>query len=100
MGAHRGERAEAWLAAAPALFPRLGLQLAAHFGRLLPLLLGWCLAPQQRVRGAALAALLAAVRLAWPRVGAHAAVIWRVLARVHSEELRSRCWGMLADAGG
>ena len=49
---------------------------------------------------AALAALLAAVRLAWPRVGAHAAVIWRVLARVHSEELRSRCWGMLADAGG
>lgn len=86
LGAHLAERAAAWLAAVPPLFPRLGLQLTAHFSRLMPLLLGWCVAPRQSVRAAALEALLEVIRLTWPRIGAHAAVLWRVLRRVYDEE--------------
>lgn len=91
LGAHRPERAATWLAAAPPLFPHLGLQLASHFARLMPLLLGWCLSPRQAVRLAALQALLLAVRQTWPRVGVHAPTLWRVLLRVHEDELRYRC---------
>ncbi|KAL4440441.1 hypothetical protein ABPG75_003442 [Micractinium tetrahymenae] len=91
LGAHQPEKAAAWLAAAPPLFPRLGLQLASHFARLMPLLLGWALAPWPAVRAAALRALLGVLRLTWPRAGAHAALTWRVLRRVHEEErLRRR----------
>ncbi len=96
LGGHQPERAAAWLAAAPPLFSRLGLQLASHFSRLMPLLLGWCRAPQQHVRLAALRALLEAIRLTWPRIPVHAAVLWRVLRSVHSEETGCRWaqgWG-------
>ena len=89
-GAHSADRAEAWLAAVAPLFSRLGQQLAAHSARLLPLLLGWCLAARQAVRAAALEALLQVVRLTWPRVGVHALVLWQVLRRVHEEELHCR----------
>ncbi|KAL4856363.1 hypothetical protein ACK3TF_003167 [Chlorella vulgaris] len=89
-GAHNMDRAEAWLAAVPLLFPLLGLQLTAHFGRLMPLLLGWCLAPQWSVRCAALEALLEVVRLTWQRMGVHAATVWRVLRRVHGDEQQRR----------
>lgn len=93
LAAHQPDRAAAWLAAAPPLFPRLGLQLAAHLARLMPLLLGWVLAPWPAVRGAALRALLGALQLTWPRAGAHAALTWRTLRWVHEEErLRAR-WG-------
>lgn len=111
LGAHKAERAVAWLASALPLFPRLGLQLAAHFGRLMPLLLGWCLAPQHAVRVAALGALLQAVQLTWPRVGAHAAPVWGVLRRARADALQRRwanrlspcacygrfCWGHLCS---
>lgn len=93
LGGHNPERAAAWLAAAPPLFPRLRLQLAAHFSRLMPLLLGWCTAPQQAVRLAALRVLLQVIRLTWPRMPAHAAVVWAVLRRVHAEETQRRCGG-------
>jgi hypothetical protein len=90
LNGHDADRAAAWLAAVPPLFPLLGLWLVAHFARLMPLLLSWCLAPRQAVRAAALAALLEVMRLTWPRMPAHAGVVWRVLRRVHEEELRSR----------
>lgn len=91
LGGHNPERAAAWLAAAPPLFPRLGLLLATHFSRLMPLLLGWCCAPQQHVRLAALAALLGVIQLTWPRIQVHAAVLWGVLRKVHGEETQCRC---------
>ncbi|PRW39156.1 ARM repeat superfamily [Chlorella sorokiniana] len=96
LGGHNPERAAAWLAAAPPLFPRLGLQLASHFSRLMPLLLGWCRAPQQHVRLAALAALLEAIRMTWPRIPVHTAVLWGVLRRVHSEE--TQCSTVIGSA--
>lgn len=92
LGAHSADKAEAWLAAVPPLFPRLGLQLAAHSARLMPLLLGWALAPWPAVRAAALRALLGVLRLTWPRAGAHAVLTWRVLRRVHDEERLRRRW--------
>lgn len=92
LGAHQPDRAAAWLAAVPPLFPRLGLQLAAHFARLMPLLLGWALAPWPAVREAALRALLGVLRLTWPRAGAHAALVWRVLRRAFDEERLRRRW--------
>lgn len=90
LGSYKEQHAAAWLAAAPPLFPRLGLQLAAHSARLMPLLLRWAEHPAARVRRAALAALLQAVTLTWPRVGAHAAVVWHVLRRVFQQEQSSR----------
>lgn len=90
LGGHNPERAAAWLAAAPAMFPWLGLQLAAHFARLMPLLLGWCLAPAAPVQAAALDALLAALRLTWPRAAAHAPAVWAVLRRVHASAAQMR----------
>jgi hypothetical protein len=94
-GAHNMDRAEAWLAAVPPLFPLVGLQLTAHFGRLMPLLLGWCLGPRWSVRCTALEALLEVVRLTWQRMGVHAATVWRVLRRVHEDEQKRRWvkWG-------
>ena len=51
----------------------------------MPLLLGWCEATSQaRLQTAALAALLQAECQTWPRMAAHAGVVWRVLRRVHA----------------
>lgn len=60
----------------------------------MPLLLGWCQAPHRHVQLAALSALLQAVRLTWPRIPVHAAVLWRVLRRVHGEEIKRRWAGV------
>ncbi len=54
----------------------LGLTLLRHFGRLTPLLLEWLHAHDVSTRVAALDALAAVVRVTWPRVSAHASVLW------------------------
>jgi hypothetical protein len=61
------------------LLPRLRLYAARHLGRLAPLLLEWLLALDKRSRLAALGCLNALLRACWPRVGAHAQVVWRHL---------------------
>lgn len=100
LSAHRPERAAAWLAAAPRLFAPLGLQLAAHFAHLLPLLLGWALAPRPAVQAAALDALLLLTQLTWPRIGVHAAQLWTVLRRVHADEHARGALATVAGVGG
>lgn len=54
----------------------LGLTLLRHSGRLMPLLLEWLHAHDASTRVAALDALAAVVRVTWPRVSAHASVLW------------------------
>jgi hypothetical protein len=86
---HAAPRAAVWLRAVPALFPAAGLPtLVRHLPRLAPLLLGWALGLHREVRPAALRALEGLVRAAWPRMPAHAAVIWGVVERTYEDEVR------------
>jgi hypothetical protein len=86
--AHEPTRAEVWLGAVPAaFFGPMGVQLASYFRRLMPMLLEWALARQKGVRIGALLALRDALTAAWPRVPAHAGVVWEVLERVYSDEI-------------
>lgn len=91
LGGLHPDRAAAWLSSAAPLLPHLGLQLASHSARLMPLLLGWCLAAQPAVKSRALCTLGEVLVLTWPRAGVHAALTWQVLRRAHEEEgLRRR----------
>lgn len=58
----------------------MGVAQVRHWARLLPLLLAWAAAADARTRAGALRALHTALRAAWPRLPAHARLIWRHLA--------------------
>lgn len=85
--AHSPSRSILWLQTIPlALFPLLGIQLTRYFRRLMPLLLEWCVSIQKNVRLGALRAVHAVVRVTWPRIPAHAAVIWTVVESTYVDE--------------
>lgn len=81
----------------------MGLAQVRHWARLLPQLLAWAGAGDAASRAAALRALHASLRAAWPRAPAHASLIWRHLA-LHDDGLAaaldaSRAEGVAAQGG-
>jgi hypothetical protein len=85
--AHSPARSVIWLKTVPlTVFPLLGIHLTRYFRRLMPLLLEWCVSIQKKVRLSALRAVHAVVRATWPRMPAHAEVIWTVLESVYIDE--------------
>lgn len=64
----------------------MGLATVRAFSRLLPLLLEWVHAPDQDTRLAALRALRSVLERAWPRLPAHASLIWQHIAREYESE--------------
>ena len=62
----------------------MGLALAAHFKRLMPLLLGWTRARDVDTVVGALRALHAVLQCTWPRMPAHAMLIWINVAAAHA----------------
>lgn len=85
--AHSHSRSVLWLQTIPlALFPLLGIQLTRYYRRLMPLLLEWCVSIQKNVRLGALRAVHAVVRATWPRIPAHAAMIWTVVESTYVDE--------------
>ncbi|KAF6251398.1 hypothetical protein COO60DRAFT_621989 [Scenedesmus sp. NREL 46B-D3] len=64
------------------LLPCVGLYVLRHTASLMPLLLEWSHACDKASVLAAVRLLGCLVRHAWPRVGAHAGVIWRHLVEV------------------
>lgn len=84
---HDPSRVTIWLETVPqSIFPLLGLQLATYFRRLMPLLLEWCTSIQKKVRLGALRAVHAVVRATWPRIPAHAHLIWSVVEAAYQDE--------------
>ena len=65
----------------------MGVASVRSFSRLLPLLLEWVHAPDQDTRLAALKALHAVLALTWPRLPAHASLIWQHISREYESEL-------------
>ena len=65
----------------------MGLASVRSFARLLPLLLEWVHAPDQDTRLAALRALHAVLSTTWPRLPAHAGLIWQHVAREYESEM-------------
>ena len=61
----------------------LGLVTVRYFGRLMPLLLGWVQSPDAVLQTEALRTLAVVVQAAWPRMAAHAAVLWRHVDAAH-----------------
>ena len=64
----------------------MGLATVRAFSRLLPLLLEWVHAPDLDTRLAALRALRSVLARAWPRLPAHASLIWQHIAREYESE--------------
>ena len=77
--AHDADRSTAWAAATPPLLTRLGASVLRGYARLMPLLLEWVAGEEEGLRRAAAVCVAAALRAAWPRARAHAAVVWRAL---------------------
>ena len=102
---HLLPRAAVWLRHAPALFPLLGLSLVSYFARLMPLLLRWAGVPggggpaASEVRAGALRALHLTITHTWPRMPAHAAAIWPVLAAAYSAAAAEEGAAGAASAG-
>jgi hypothetical protein len=82
------------------LLPRTRLYTARHLGRLAPLLLEWLLAPDARSRAAALGCWDGLLRCCWPRMGAHAAVLWRhLVAAARGADIMGSGWGLAGVEG-
>ena len=64
----------------------MGLASVRHFSRLLPLLLEWLHAPDMDSRLAAAPVLHAVLKHTWPRLPAHAGVIWQHVAKEYARE--------------
>ena len=64
----------------------MGLATVRAFSRLLPLLLEWVHAPDLDTRIAALRTLRSVLARAWPRLPAHASLIWQHIAREYESE--------------
>lgn len=77
--AHRVTCSTHWLQAVGPLVPALGLQLVAHFARLMPLLLGWLRPSDDALQQEALVVLAAVVRATAPRMPVHAVVVERAV---------------------
>jgi hypothetical protein len=66
----------------------MGLATVRHFSRLMPLLLEWIHAPDLNTRLAALQALHTVAARTWPRLPAHASLIWQHVVREFRIEAR------------
>ena len=63
----------------------MGLATSRYYGRLMPLLLPWCCAPDAQTQLQALQLLHLVVRQTWPRVAVHAAVLQEALEAAQDE---------------
>ncbi|BDA44453.1 Uncharacterized protein At2g39910 at C-terminar half [Coccomyxa sp. Obi] len=84
--AHVPSRRIAWLQAAQPLLQAMGLASVRHFSRLLPLLLEWLHAPDLDTRLAAAPVLHAVLKHTWPRLPAHAGLLWQHVAQEYTRE--------------
>lgn len=66
----------------------MGLASVRHFSRLLPLLLEWLHAPDMDTRLAAAPVLHAVLKHTWPRLPAHADLIWQHVAQEYTREAK------------
>lgn len=76
---HKPAQRLVFLACTARLVPRMRLYCVRHLARLMPLLLEWLLAYDAPSRAAALRCAELLLRAAWPRMGAHGALLWRHL---------------------
>lgn len=65
----------------------MGLASVRFFSRLLPLLLEWVHAPDMDTRLAALPVLHAVLKHTWPRLPAHASIIWQHVAQEFATDI-------------
>ena len=65
----------------------MGLASVRYFSRLLPLLLEWLHAVDLDTRLAALPVLHTVLKHTWPRLPAHASIIWQHVAQEFAREL-------------
>lgn len=65
----------------------MGLASVRSFSRLLPLLLDWVHAPDVDTRLAALPVLHAVLKHTWPRLPAHASIIWQHVAQEFARDI-------------
>ena len=63
----------------------LGLVTVRYFGRLMPLLLAWIQSVDALLQTEALRTLAAVVQSTWPRMEAHAQLLWRQLDRAYAD---------------
>eukprot|EP00879_Flechtneria_rotunda_P005699 GHRR01006000.1.p1 GENE.GHRR01006000.1~~GHRR01006000.1.p1 ORF type:complete len:233 (+),score=74.52 GHRR01006000.1:144-842(+) len=80
--AHKPQQRLIFLACVALLIPRLGLYILRYFAQLMPLLLEWAHAYDEKTVVVALWVLATVVQHAWPRIEAHAGVIWQHLVQV------------------
>ncbi|KAK9915551.1 hypothetical protein WJX75_000610 [Coccomyxa subellipsoidea] len=85
--AHVPARRIVWLQAAQPLLQAMGLASVRSFSRLLPLLLDWVHAPDVDTRLAALPVLHAVLKHTWPRLPAHASIIWQHVAQEFARDI-------------
>ncbi|KAF8066261.1 HOL3 [Scenedesmus sp. PABB004] len=100
--AHKPAQRLVFMACLALLAPRLGLHAARHLGAAMPLLLEWAHAHDERSAQVALLALARLTAVAWPRMPAHAGVLWRHLLAL-ARRAEERCWlarGAAGDGGG
>ena len=86
--AHEPPRTRVWAAASPPLLARLGCTALRQYARLMPLLLEWVVGGDAECRRHAADCVAATLRASWPRAHVHAAPVWRVLERGHTEAVR------------
>jgi hypothetical protein len=80
--AHKPQQRRIFMACLARLLPCVGLYVLRHMASLMPLLLEWSHAYDEASVLAAVQLLGCVVRHSWPRVGVHAALMWRHLVEV------------------
>eukprot|EP00803_Ostreobium_quekettii_P010730 evm.model.scf_1932.3 EVM.evm.TU.scf_1932.3 scf_1932:22992-24926(+) len=85
-GSNERQKRLAFMGAIGPLVTAMGLVLVKYFARLMPLLLEWVCAHDAASRLTAIRTLHAVVKHTWPRMPAHAVLIWDVLQRVYDQE--------------
>lgn len=89
--AHSAQKRLVFLACLAKLLPCIGLYIVRYFAQLMPLLLEWTHAYDEGTVIVALQVLASVLRHAWPRMAAHADVIWEHLVEV-AASADARAW--------
>lgn len=84
--AHKPQPRLIFMACVARLVPRLGLYVVRHLAALMPLLLEWTHAYDERSSVVALQLLMLLVQHAWPRMGVHAEVLRKYVAELLRQE--------------
>ena len=84
--AHKPQPRLIFMACVACLIPRLGLYVVRHLAALMPLLLDWTHAYDERSSVVAMQLLALLVQHAWPRMGVHAGVLRKHVQEVLRQE--------------